>query len=150
LEVESYLGGMTTDNLKKGHMKGYGLYATSRRVLGVQRRKGVFAGKFVGGLFGSAGSMKNLIVSSAVGHALTKDEGVKEIEDLEKHKDFEIRKDDISLIEIKKPGTFKWGHVKIKPKSGKDVTIDMNGQKEYEYMKVLMNAFLPEAVHLEE
>jgi hypothetical protein len=141
---------MTTDNLKKGHMKGYGVYATSRRILGVQRRKGVLAGKFVGGLFGSAGSMKNLIVSSAVGHALTKDEGDKEIADLDKRKDFEIGRENISQIEIKKPGTFKWGHIKIRPRSGKDITIDMNGQKEFEYMKTLMNSFLPEAIKLEE
>lgn len=151
MEEEVYFGGMTSANLKKGHMSGYGVYATSRRIIGVKKRKGVLGGWMVASLMGGrAGTVRGDLLRGAFAQAFTKDEGAKQISDLEKNKDFEIYKENVSAIEIKKPGTFHRGHIKIKPTQGKEIEISMGGNEEFEHMRDLLGAFLPGAVRVEE
>jgi hypothetical protein len=151
MEDEIYVGGMTSANLKKGHMSGYGVYATSRRIIGVKKRKGVFGGHLLASaLGGRAGTFKGSILRPALAQAFTKDESAKQITDLEKDKDFEINKEDISYIEIKKPGTFHRGHIKIMPAQGKEIEISLGGREEFEHMRDLLGAFLPGAVRVAE
>ncbi|WXG44362.1 MAG: hypothetical protein WED04_10065 [Promethearchaeati archaeon SRVP18_Atabeyarchaeia-1] len=150
-QEEVYFGGMTSANFKKGHMSGYGVYATSRRIIGVKKRRGVLGGWMVAGLMGGhAGTVKGDILRSAFAQAFTKDEGAKQIKELEKDKDFEVYKENISYIEIKKPGTLHRGHIKIRPTQGKEIEISMGGHEEFEHMRDLLGAFLPGAVRVEE
>jgi len=46
---EAYLGGFTSANLKKGLIKGYGVYITNKRVIGVKKRGWAIAGAIIGG-----------------------------------------------------------------------------------------------------
>nr|MDO8132958.1 hypothetical protein [Candidatus Njordarchaeum guaymaensis] len=151
MEEEQYLGGFTSANLKKGIMSGYGIYATNRRIIGTKKRGGVLKGFLVASaLGGKAGTIKGDILRGAFAQAFTKDESAKQIQDLEKNKDFDIYRDNIAQIEIKKPGTMRGGHIKIKPKQGKDIEVSMRGREEYGHMVDLMRAFLPEALKVEE
>jgi hypothetical protein len=150
MEYETYIGGMTSANLKKGHMSGYGVYATSRRIIGVKKRKGVLGGHLLAQALGAkAGTLRGSILRPALAQAFTKDESAKQITDLEKDKDFEINKEDISYIEIKKPGTLRGGHIKIRPTRGKEIEISMVGNEEFEHMRDLLGTFLPGAVRVE-
>lgn len=151
MEEEQYLGGMTSANFKKGMMSGYGIYATDRRIIGTKKRKGVLKGFLVAGVLGGkAGTVKGDILRGAFARAFTKDESAKEIQDLEKNKDFDIYKENIEEIEIKKPGAMHGGHVKVKPKQGKQIEIGMHGRDEFGQMVDLMRAFYPEALKVEE
>nr|MDO8098624.1 hypothetical protein [Candidatus Njordarchaeota archaeon] len=151
MDEEQYLGGMTSANFKKGLMSGYGIYATTRRIIGTKKRKGVLKGFFVASaLGGKAGTVKGDILRSAFAQAFTKDESAKQIQDLEKSKDFDIYRENIAQIEIKKLGTMRSGHIKIKPKQGKEIEISMRGREEFGHIVDLMRAFLPEALKVEE
>lgn len=132
-------GGFASANLKKGIIKGYGVYTTSMRIIGVKTRSGLLAGALVGGLVGRK------ITSDAM-----KSESTKKLQELEQKKDFEISKDQISKIFVKKPGHVKGGHILITPKSGEEIKISMYGKKEFETVKELLKAFLPGAVRIEE
>ena len=150
MEEEMYIGGMSSANLKKGLMSGYGVYATTRRIIGTKKHGGVLKGFAVAGVLGAkAGTVFGDSLRHNLAQAFTKDESVKQISDLEKHKDFDINKEDIAQIEVKKPGTMHSGHIKIKPKQGKEIEISMHGGKEFEYMRDLFAVFLPGAVTVE-
>lgn len=136
---EVYLGGFTSPNLRKGIFRGYGVYATSQRIIGVKKRAGVIAGAFLGGLVGHY-----------VTKALSKDESAKQIQELDTKKDFEIYKDQISQIEIKKPGTLSMGHIKIISKKKEETKIAMAGKKEFENVKGLLKVFHPNALKVNE
>ena len=135
---EIYLGGFSSPNLKRGLMRGYGIYATSHRIIGVKHRAGVLAGAMLGGLVGAA------VISAS------KDDSVKQIQDLEKKKDFQIFKDQISQIEVKKPKAFSAGHIHITSKNKEETKISMAGKKEYEKVKELLNAFHPSVLRVQE
>lgn len=151
MEEEQYIGGMTSANMKKGVMSGYGIYATDRRIIGTKKRKGVLKGFLVAGVLGGkAGTVKGDILRGAFAQAFTKDESAKQIQDLEKNKDFDIYKENIAEIEIKKPGTMHGGHIKVRPKQGKQIEISMRGREEFGHMVDLMKAFFPEALKVEE
>jgi len=139
---EEYLGGFTSANLKKGMIAGYGIYATNRRIIGIKSRKGVVGRLLLGGI--TVGILDKL------GAKITRDESAKMIEELDKKKDFEISKEQVSQIEIKKPSFMSRGHLTITLKSGEDVKVLVGGKKEFEQTRDLMLAFLPEAVRLRE
>jgi hypothetical protein len=139
-ELEEQLtGGFASANLKKGLVRGYGVYTTNMRIIGVKTRSGLLAGAVVGGL---------------VGRKITRDamksESTKELQEIEKKKDFEIEKDQISKIFVKKPGHLTGGHILITPKSGEEIKIAMYGKKEFETVKGLLKTFLPGALRIEE
>src|SRR5438876_1178852 len=45
------------------------------------------------------------------------------IEELERRKDFEIRREDISAIDLKRPGLVRRGHLTVTPKAGRGITL---------------------------
>src|SRR5207247_8662175 len=45
------------------------------------------------------------------------------VEELDRRKDFEIRRDNISAIDLKKPGVVKRGRMIVTPKTGKGITL---------------------------
>lgn len=149
---EEYVGGFTSGALKRGMFWGYGIYATNRRIIGVKSRKGAIAGALVGGVIGGAAGG---IIVGVLGQKLSKDQSVKMIRELEEKKDFEISKEQVSQIEVKKPNVWQVrlvgsgrGHLLITPKSGEEIKILMQGNKEFENARNLMQAFLPEAVRV--
>ena len=135
---EVYLGGFSSPNLKRGLIKGYGIYATSHRIIGVKHRAGVLAGAMLGGLVGAA------VISAS------KDNSVKQIQELERKKDFEIFKDQISGIEVKKPKALSGGHIQITSKNTEQTKISLYGKKEFEAIKELLNAFHPSVLKVQE
>jgi len=132
---EVYLGGFTSANLKKGLIKGYGVYITNKRIIGVKKRGWAIAGAIVGGGVGRAIAKK-----------MTKDLSDKTIKELEQKKDFEAYKDQIKEIELKKPGFMRGGHLQITLKSGEKTKIKIDGKGEFEALNTMMNAFKPEAL----
>lgn len=102
------------------------------------------AGVLTGALFGGG------LLGHYVMKGLTNDQSAKQIQELEKKKDFEIFKDQISKIEIKKPGTLKAGHIKIVSKKEGETKITMAGKKEFENVKGLLKAFHPNVLRVDE
>mgnify|MGYP000094191492 CR=1 FL=1 len=142
-EEEYVIGGISSANLAKGFLRGYGVFVTNRRVIGVKaRKKGLVTGLLAGFMGGALGA----IIASKLGGRLTREEGVKLLSELEKSKDFELFKDNIIGIELKKPSLVKTGHIIFRTKFGDKVKIRVFGKKEYEELLNLMNYFKPEAI----
>ncbi len=68
------------------------------------------------------------------------------IQELVEKKDFEIGKEQIAQIEIKKGGFMKNGHLMIVPKSGETIKIKVYGNNEFSMTRDLMQSFSPESV----
>jgi len=137
---EEYLGGFESGRMKKGFILGYGIYATDRRIIGVKSRKAfakVLAGQLLGG-----------VVGAVVGLKLSKDDSVKLIHELEGRKDFEVPKENVSRLELKKPTHWRRGHIVIVPRSGDPVKILIGQKKDFEEIADLMDLFCREAVTL--
>ncbi len=135
-EQEKYLGGFSSPHLVKGKLRGYELHLTNRRLIGVKNKKaggGWLLGVGVGG-----------IVGGAVAGRMTSDQSEKTIQELDHKKDFSVRKDQISQIEIKKPGTFTRGHILVSQKSGETVEVKIADKSSYNQTLELMQKFYPE------
>jgi gas vesicle protein len=137
VEDEEYLGGFTSKNLKKGVISGYGIYITNKRIIGIKKRKWVIAGHIIGGVIGWAVAAK-----------LTKDESRKALEELDRKKDFDVYKEEVSSIELKKPGLMRAGHLLITKNDGETIKIVVGGKKEFKALKEMMSAFKPEALRV--
>lgn len=141
---EQYLGGFTSANL---HLKGrgvssmgYGIYATSRRLIGINSKKGLLqaVGGFVGGATGAA-----MVIAG-------RDEySAKTIAELQEKKDFEIWKEQISAIQISRPHFPRVGGLNIVLVTGESVTITIADKREYESVRGLMAVFFPERLQAE-
>jgi len=136
-EEEQLLGGLTSGDLHlKGKVSfGYGIYVTNKRIIGVKSMKGLLAS----GLLGLAGLWVGRTDSSA-----------KAIAELEEKKDIEVRKEDVSEIEMKKPHGIRAGYLNIALNSGGSVTVLIGNKKEFEPIKNLMAAFRPAVLKAEE
>ncbi len=134
---EHVLGGFTSSNLRKGvwglRALGYGIYITERRIVGVVSTKGRAerAGDMIGG--GLVGAMAR---------GLVKEHTPTTIQELDKRKDFEIYKDNISTIEI------EHAHLKITPVTGEPVTITIFGEMQRQELIRLMNMFCTSSLSL--
>jgi len=133
---EEYLGGFTSGNMIRGRLRGYGLYATTVRVIGVKSRKAA-AGFMLGAALGGA-------IGYAVGQKLSKDEGVKMIHELDEKKDFDMAKTDISRIEMKKPRWYRQGHILFAPKYGEPIKVKVGHKRDFAKLNELMQRFSPE------
>lgn len=112
----------------------YGVYATSRRIIGVGGRGMAMA---LGGVLGGA-------VGAVAGSMIAGQKNIdqaKVLEELERKKDFEIAAADISTIELKKFKPFRSGHLLIIPKSGDRIEIKLSRGKIHDELKELMQAF---------
>jgi hypothetical protein len=74
------------------------------------------------------------------------EESDKVIGQLEGMKEFDITKDQISRIEIKKPGLLGSGQITITPTYGKPVKITLRHRIAYDRIMQLTRAFSPELV----
>ena len=77
---------------------------------------------------------------------LSPEESTKTITDLERMKEFEMERDQISRIELKKPGLLGTGHIVITPKEGKPEKITLRHRTAYDRLMTLTQAFSPEIV----
>src|SRR5437879_3232660 len=109
-EDEELQGGIVSPNLVRGYPRGYALYMTNKRVIGLKKPK-VGIGGLVG--IGRKGPIGGLITQKA-----TKDENVKMIREIDEKKDFDLRWDSITRIDFKKPGILVGGHVIFTSGSG--------------------------------
>ena len=143
---EIYLGGTGSFHLRRGGIlgtRGYGVYATNKRIFGIKnwniRLKSELAVE-LGGLIGHL--FLEYFTKSLI------DDSVKSIAELEKNKDFEVKKEDIALIEWRKVNLWDGGHLIIKTKSMKEFIVGGDGKHEFEYILSLMQKFYPEVVKI--
>jgi hypothetical protein len=124
--------------MKRGMVAGYNLYATDRRLIGVKKR-----GKAI--LFRSIA-----ILADLAGSKEKSDMAIEELKEMEK--DFELLKEDISRIEIKKPprfGPFQTsGHVRITTKAGEDIKIKIESRGDFDRVEEIISKFNPEALKI--
>jgi hypothetical protein len=137
---EQFLGGFAGGFLAKGGTVGYGLYATNKRLIGVNVVK-VGARSFLGGQL--AGFVEGQLIPT-----LSANESAKVIAELDEKKDFDVRKDQISNIELKSPGVFGLGHMIITALSRQETKIGLRHKEAYQRMRDLMQVFYPEVVRL--
>ncbi len=131
---EICLGGFASANLKKGLMKGYGVYITNRRIIGVKKRKLALPSMLLGGV--AAWAMEKM----------TEGERIRLVEELDRDKDFEIYKEDVRAIELKKPSLLRRGHLRIISTSGEETKIMILNKKAFEALREMMSVFKPEAL----
>lgn len=135
---ELFLGGFASGFLSRGITRiGYGIYFTTNRLIGID------LGKNGGGALG--GTMAGFIHGELMPQ-LSSEDSAKTIMDLDRIKDFEMEKDQISRIELKKPGMFGSGHIVITPKEGRPEKITLRHRIAYDRLLTLTQAFSPEIV----
>jgi hypothetical protein len=130
---EKLLGGVHDFLMTRGFRGGYAIIATTKRIVGIKP-------------FGTKISQRDIPDEELVQKSV-------------KDKDFEIKKEEISKLLLKKPGSIRGGHLKIVPKSGKEILIKIvtsgpgSGKlalAAFQKVGDLMQAFYPEALELEE
>ncbi|OLB69632.1 hypothetical protein AUI06_08490 [archaeon 13_2_20CM_2_52_21] len=131
---EMFLGGFASGFLAKGFHIGYGLYFTTNRVIGID---------LGGGGGGALGGTMAGFIDGQLMPSVSPEESDKVIGQLEGMKEFDFTKDQISRIEIKKPGLLSSGHVTITPRSGKPVKITLRHRIAYDRIIQLTRAFSP-------
>jgi len=134
---EMFLGGFASGFLAKGFHIGYGLYFTTSRVIGIDLGSG--GGGALGGAM--AGFIEGQLMPT-----VSQEESERVIGKLEGMKEFDMMKDRISRIEIKKPGLLGTGHITITPSNGKPVKITLRHRIAYDRIMQLTRAFGPELV----
>ena len=134
---EMFLGGFASGFLAKGFHIGYGLYFTTSRVIGIDLGSG--------GGGGLGGAMAGFIEGQLM-PTVSQEESDRVIGKLEGMKEFDMMKDRISRIEIKKPGLLGTGHITITPTNGKPVKITLRHRIAYDRIMQLTRVFSPELV----
>src|SRR6266699_1179465 len=139
---EQYSGGLMSGGLKKkgNFAGGYGVYFTSQRIIGVKTSRWFVVILVVAALAGIAGASAVAIIvgTSAVysyfiavpiilaliawGQNRLRFQDPMTLEELDRRKDFEIRRENISGVDLKKPGIVRRGHLIITSKREKDLT----------------------------
>ncbi len=79
---------------------------------------------------------------------LSPDDSNRVIQELDQKKEFALHKDEISQIEIKKPGLLSTGRMIITSKAGEKTHISLRYRVAFERLRDLMRAFYPEVVKL--
>ncbi len=138
MDDEMFLGGFASGFLARGITRiGYGLYFTTSRLIGID------LGKNGGGALGGtlAGFIKGQLMPK-----LSPEESAQTIMDLDRMRDFELEKNQISRLEVKKPSLLGSGHFIIYPNDGKTVKITLRHRTAYDRLVQLTQAFGPEIV----
>jgi hypothetical protein len=139
---EDYLGGYSSSHLMMRGFMGYAIHVTNKRIIGVPNRSSMFAGMLTTSLVGGLASIGGKFTPK-----LPSIEGAKQIQELDERKEFEIQRDQVTSLELKRPGFFSRGHLLITPKSGRPIEIEIApGGRDYEIIRNLVKAFYPEAV----
>jgi hypothetical protein len=136
-EQEEYLDGIESEGLARGMIGGYAIHATTKRLIGVSRRKQILEAEL-----GLPGAIKVWRDEKKEYSKLEKGESQQFIEDLLKSKDFEANKNDIKLI-LMRPSRFKRGHLKILLKSGEDISLRLGTRAIFERVGEIMQPFSP-------
>src|SRR6266571_2421259 len=114
---EEFVGGFAGGFLARGYIPGYGIYATSRRIIGVALTS-TPARQLLGGAL--AGFVQGELMPK-----LSQDDSTKVIHELDQKKEFDMQKEQISQIEIKKPGLLSTGCMIITSKAGEKTKISL-------------------------
>jgi len=135
---ELFLGGFASGFLARGltHI-GYGIYFTTSRLIGIDLG--------ANGCGALGGTMAGFIHGELMPQ-LSPEESTKTVLDLERMKEFEMEKNQISRIELKKPGLLGTGHIVVTPKEGKPEKIILRHRIAYDRLMTLAQAFSPELV----
>jgi len=150
---ETVVGGFSSADMVRPGSFGYGIYITDKRVIGVKKpdqfRKavgGAIAGAVIGKVLGFEAPWA---VSSALGRNLTNDESTLLLEELEKNKDFEADRQDITLVQLKSPVLISLGQLAIflKGEQTTNTVIAFRKENTYESLKELFNTHLPKVLH---
>src|SRR5438309_2736263 len=140
---EKYFGGLMSGGLKKkgNFAGGYGVYFTSQRIIGIKASRwfvvilvlaalaGIGGASAIGILVGTSPAyayfiaLPIIMVLTAWGQRRLRFQDPMTIEELEPRKDFEIRREDISEIDLKNPGVVRRGHLTVTGKAGKGLTV---------------------------
>jgi len=137
LEAEEYVGGVTSGRmLRAGGIAGYSVYVTTRRLIGAKNRKALWKG-IAGSAFGGVAGMY-------VGSKLSREANAQMINELEQKKDFEVTKENVSSVEMKKPTFVHRGHMVISTTTGEPVKILLADGGDYKRLLELMQSFRPE------
>ena len=139
---ESFIGGFAGGFMGQGFMgtrAGYGLYFTTNRLFGVSAA--TWSGGSLGGPTGG-------LIKGELMPALTPEENATVIRELERGKEFELAKNQIGGIELKKTGPMMlWlGRITIRPLDGKAVSYSLRSPIAYDRLALLTRAFGPELV----
>ena len=137
---EEFVGGFAGGFLARGYIPGYGIYATSRRIIGVALTS-TPARQFLGGAL--AGFVQGELMPK-----LSQGDSAKVIQELDQKKEFDLPKEQISQIEIKKPGLLSTGAMIITSKAGEKTKISLRYRVAFDRLRELMKAFYPEVVRL--
>ena len=151
--AEQLIGGFMSSNIGKGRFRGYGIYVTSKRIIGVKaglRQRfdtGLAAALFsVDGAFAGG---KIAAVGMSLGQRLSEDACVEAIELLEEKKDFEVSKEELVEARIRRnKGALKrfltnWGDLIVKtPKDTYIIKVGIEGEQgEFQKLKDMFTAF---------
>jgi hypothetical protein len=139
---ETFIGGFMSGLLSRGFLGtrvGYGFYFTTARLFGVD--PGAHGGSELTGAM--AGYIDGQLMPS-----LSEDENAKLIAELERVKDFELAKDQIKRIELKRPGSYGigFGRITIKALDGTSRSIQLRHPIAFDRLVQLSQAFAPELV----
>lgn len=135
--VETFLGGFAGGFLEVGHHIGYGVYFSTARILGVPVPPG-------GGAL--AGMMAGFIKGELMPR-LTAEESAQTLAMLDGMKDFEIGRDRIRAVELRRPG-LGVGTMTIVPADGAPIVVKLRHRTAYDRLVQLLQAFAPELVRL--
>ena len=141
MEGEEYLGGVVSGRmLRAGGIAGYGIYVTTQRLIGAKSRKALWKGL--------AGAALGGVTGAFVGSKLSRDQNAQMIDELEQKKDFEVARESISSVEMKKPTFVHRGHMVIGTATGDPVKIIIADGGDYKRLLELMQSFRPEALNV--
>ncbi len=135
--AENFIGGFAGGFLEMGHHIGYGLYFTTTRILGVDVPPG-------GGPL--AGMMAGFIKGELMPR-LTPEESLQTIAMLETMRDFEIGRDQIRAVDLRRPG-LGTGTLTITPINGGSVVVRLRHRTAFDRLLQLFRAFGPELVRV--
>lgn len=135
MSEESFIGGFASGFLARGFHIGYGVYFTTRRIIGID------LGRNGGGALG--GTMAGFIERELM-PKLSQEENDKVIGMLEGMKEFEFLKEQIRRIELHKVGLLGSGHLEVVPTQGNPIKITLKHRIAYDRMNSLAQAFGPE------
>ena len=136
-------------NLGK-RLRGYGIYVTTERIIGVKggwkQRLGIVLGAATGGVaggtFGPVGAGLGVGIGYNLGQQLSMDKATKSLEQLERKKDFEVRREELKEIAIRgrQRGSTWYGRLIIK--TGKQTHTIGVVEAHPEEVKSLIDMFL--------
>jgi hypothetical protein len=133
---EKYLGHVPAST----YFRGFVIIATTKRLIGVKR---LLSSSLVG---------LNLDLKSYAESKLKDEEADKLFKDVLKSVYFEIKKDNIKAIRLKKPSTLglRSGHFDILSKSGNEIKLRLATPKAFRLARDMIQAFYPEALKVED